>query len=610
MKLYGKLGIVAACFGTFLLTACGGSGGSSSFVESDDPTPSEDMGTLQIVLTDAEDDFLTYKVEVDSVTLTSVNGREVDVLTTATEVDFVQYQDLSELFAVRSIPAGNYDSIELALDYSDAEIIIQNELGEPVIAAPVDEDGMPIGELVVELQFGDAETVFVSPARVANLTLDLDLEASNEILSYDPAEVLVEPFILATAELDADREHRARGLLESVDTANSNFVMDLLPMRLRDGSFGEITINVGMETTYDIDGVAYVGADGLDAMEALPIDTPVVAFGSYNPDVERPVADVVYAGSSVAWHDDDIIKGTVTARDGNVLTIAGAVLEIPNASGFFARNISLTVDETTTVNGYRLGDASIDNLSVGQNILAVGDYTETDEVSDMPTGTFDATGETVRMRLSRVVGRIETASPLTLDVATINRRVVGIYDFTGTGISPDFDADPANYEIDTSTLNTANLEDNEWVQVRGYPTAFGMAPADFEAVSIIDPARDTGRASLVAFWNEEAMETVDIDAENLSFDFTDGRMFLQVGNIPLSLSPAFELTSVTGALEEGVFALHVRGDRISIFRSYTDFLVALNDQLALGDEARKLTARGEYNSIDGVLTATSIVFKF
>jgi len=229
-------------------------------------------------------------------------------LTTTTQVDFVQYQDLSELFAVRSIPAGNYDSIELALDYTGAEIIIQDDLGNPVVAEAVDEDGLPIGELTVELQFGDAETVYVSPLRVANLTLDLDLEASNEILSYDPAQVLVEPFLMATAELDENREHRARGLLESVDTANESFVMDLLPMRLRDGSFGEITINVGAETTYDVDGVAYTGADGLAAMDLLPVDSPVVAFGSYNPDVERPVADIVYAGSSVPWHDDDIIK--------------------------------------------------------------------------------------------------------------------------------------------------------------------------------------------------------------------------------------------------------------------------------------------------------------
>lgn len=614
MKLYSRLRLLALCFSTFLLAACGGSGGSTSSEFSEEPGVSEEFGELQIVLTDAEDDFLTYQVEIDSVTLIGVGGREVDVLATTTEVDFVQYQELSELFAVRSIPAGNYDSIELMLDYTNAEIVIQDELGNPIVAQPVDEDGAPVGELTVELQFGDAETIFVSPLRVANLTLDLDLEASNEILSYDPAQVLVEPFLIATAELDENREHRVRGLLESVDTASSSFVMDLLPMRLRNGSFGEITINVGIDTIYNVDGIDYTGGDGLAAMDLLAADSPVVAFGSYNPNIERPVADIVYAGTSVPWHDDDIIKGTVTSREGNVLTIAGAVIEVPNASGFFARNIALTVDDTTTVNGYRLGAATIDNLSVGQNILAVGDYTEVasvDESEDgMPTGSFDATGETVRMRLSRFIGQVETVSPLTVDVAAMNRRIVDIYDFTGTGMTVDLDADPENYEVDTANLDLANLEENEWIQVRGYPTAFGSAPEDFDAVSIIDPAQDSARATLIALWEEGAADPVTINANDLEFNFDDSRMVLQVGLVPLSLLPSFELGSVTGVMENGVYAIHVRGERISIFRDYTDFLVELDAQLALGDEARKVTARGEYDSIDEVLTANTIVIKF
>jgi len=70
------------------------------------------------------------------------------------------------------------------------------------------------------------------------------------------------------------------------------------------------------------------------------------------------------------------------------------------------------------------------------------------------------------------------------------------------------------------------------------------------------------------------------------------------------------LNSVTGTVEDGRFAVQIAGESITIFSSYTDFLVELTNQLALGEPARKLTARGDYNSIEGVLTAANLVVKF
>lgn len=601
-------------FSTLLLTACGGSSGGASLATGGSDTETSagtETGKVQIVLTDAEEDFLTYKIDVVSITLTSVTGTEVDVLTTSTEVDFVQYQELSELFAIRSIPAGNYDSIQLELDYTNSEIVVQDEFGTPFLANPIDSDGAPITQLNVDLQFGDADTVFVSPARVANLTLDLDLSASNEILGFAPAEVLVEPFLMATVELDSQREHRARGLLKSVDTLEESFVIDLLPMRLRSGSFGEVTLNTNIDTAYEIDGVEYTGADGLTALDAMAVDTPVVAYGEYDEVSEEPMTTLVFAGTSVPWNDKDILKGTVTARSGDSLTIAGGVVETSDGSSLYARYITLNVGEDTAVTGYRLGDADIDSLSVGQSILALGVFTQTGgdaETTDI-AGTLDATNDGVQMRLTSVVGSVETTTPLTMDLGIINRRPIGIFEFSGTGASALEDADPSSYDIRTGSLNTTNLEANEWILVRGYPTAFGAAPEDFEAVSIVDPAADSFNSTLTARWEEDAAETLVIDGRSFSLNLEEGGSKLKVGRIPANLSGGFELNSITGSVEDGRFAVQLSGESITIFASYTDFLVELTNQLLLS-EARQLTARGDYNSIDGVLTAGNIVVRF
>lgn len=597
-----------------LLAACGGGSDSSPLAEEGSGGGAEESGQVQIILTDAEEDFLSYKIQVASITLTGAGGREVDVLTTSTEVDFVQYQELSELFAIRSIPAGNYDSIQLELDYSDSEIVIQDESGTPFTATPVDSDGAPITSLNVDLQFGDAETVFVSPARVASLTLDLDLSASNTILSFDPAEVLVEPFLMASVETETEREHRARGLLKSVDTLDESFLIDLLPMRLRNGSFGEVSLTTNTDTAYEIDGVEYVGTDGLTALEALAIDTPVVAYGAYDEVSESPLVTLVYAGTSVPWDDKDVLRGTVTARTGDSLRVSGGVIETSDGSSLYARFITLEIDDDTVVTGYRLGDANIDSLSVGQTVLALGTFTQTDgdtETSDI-AGIFDASGSNegaVQMSLTSVVGSVGTTLPLSMDLGIINRRPIDIFDFAGTGTSTEFDADPASYEVDTGSLNTTNLEADEWILVRGYPTPFGAAPEDFQAVSVTDPESDNFNSSLTARWEEDAAETITIDGNSFSLNLDEGGNQLRVGRIPARLSGSFELNSVTGTTDEGRFAVQITGESITIYSSYTDFLVELTNQLNLS-QARQLTARGEYNSIDGVLTAGSIIVRF
>ncbi len=525
----------------------------------------------------------------------------MSALSTTTEIDFVQYQELSELFAVLTIPAGYYESVKLNLDYSDAELVIQDPDGNARTATAVDSEGNPLGAFQVSLQLDGNESMVVSPGTIANLTLDLDLSASNEIVSYSPARVVVEPFLMATATLDENREHRVRGLLDAVDTDASTVTLDVRPMRLREGRFGSLTMQVTGDTAWEIDGTEYAGSAGLTALAALAEDTAVVGYGAVDTDAEGFVATRVLAGSSVAWSGKDVVKGVIRARDGNTLTLGGVVLEPEAGAARFLDEISLTVGEDTTVTGYTLGDADTTQLSVGARVLALGDYSQSG---------FDASAGLVRMAMNQISGQVVTTQPLVLDLTTVNGRPVERFEFAGTGASAEEDADPAAYEIDTASLDTAGLDVSEWIQVRGYPAAFGGAPLDYSAVSLIDASFAGSHARFVGHWPADAGDSLSIVDGALIPGQDASRERLNVHGLPRWLTTQAEVTRIEGDDGDGHFGILVPGEGISLFRQYDDFLAELTLRLQAGGVARHLTAGGSYNEATQTLTADHVTVGF
>src|SRR3974390_130205 len=69
-----------------------------------------DMGTVDIGITDGQGDFISYAVDVTSLTLTKADGTVVETLPQKTRIDFAQLVDLSEFVTSATIPAGNYVS--------------------------------------------------------------------------------------------------------------------------------------------------------------------------------------------------------------------------------------------------------------------------------------------------------------------------------------------------------------------------------------------------------------------------------------------------------------------------------------------------------------------
>jgi len=95
---------VALVLVALALSACGGGAGTTaqpappvaaSCVPSN-PATVDECGTVIIGLTDADGDFLSYAVDVLSVTLEKADGAIVSVLPNTTRIDFSQYVDLTE----------------------------------------------------------------------------------------------------------------------------------------------------------------------------------------------------------------------------------------------------------------------------------------------------------------------------------------------------------------------------------------------------------------------------------------------------------------------------------------------------------------------------------
>ncbi|MEM8547232.1 MAG: DUF4382 domain-containing protein [Pseudomonadota bacterium] len=587
------------------LAGCGGSGGTNAV---DEPTASADEGQLLVGLTDAEGDFATYAVDVLSIALERANGTVVETLPNATRVDFSELTEVTEFVSIATIPSGAYTSATIRLDFANAEIIVQDDAGMLSEAMVVDDSGNSLGEYSVSLQLPQSERIVIAPGVPAAFSLDFDLEASNTIdATQAPPVVTVSPVLLAMPEREEEREHRVRGALDSVDTAAGSFTLNVRPFNRRSGEFGELPVLVGADTVYDIDGEGFTGSAGLDALAALDAGTPVVANGIV---AERTLtADVVTAGSSVPWADDTVVKGVVTARLGNVLTVSGTLVSPDRAIASFGGDYAVLMDAATEFSAPGIESAELDlnSVSVGQRVVAFGDLAD-----DL---TLDATEGRVALKYSRFSGTINSAAPLSAELFLLNGRRPGQFMFDGTGMDMALDADPADYEVDTGNLALPTLEAGDIVRVLGLVTPFGSAPADFTAKTVIDvEARDRAGQLLVRWPLDEPSTTpfISTSPTAIAIDTSASREVLSVRGVPRFLTnPDDMLTLIAPEDGEGAYSVSVRGAReITLYRNFEDLVDALNRALADGLALQQINAGVRYTGAQDDLPAYRASFIF
>jgi hypothetical protein len=602
--------------GVLLFLAGCGSGGSNS----PEPSPpvaqgcdDSSCGTLMLGITDADGDFLSYRVDVESLTLRRANGIEVQALPVATRVDFAELVDLTEFVTAATVPNGVYVEGTLRLDYSNAEVTVEAG-GEPRAATVVDSNGQPLGVVDVRVVLDNRNHIFIAPGRPAWLELDFDLAVSHTVdTTADPVRAVAQPFVLASVDPVDEKEMRVRGPLLRVDTAASAYTIDVRPFDHASARLGRFTVNTTAQTIFEIDGETFTGAAGLSALAALGVGAPTAAFGTFAR-VERSfTAQRVHAGSSVPGSRFDALRGNVIARDGNTLTVRGATLIRASGSITFIRDdITLLVGpETGVTRDGRAGtDLGIEAISVGQRINAFG------QADESTTGdvTFDATEGRVRLHLTHLTGSVVSANPgaLVLNLHSIDGRRPATFDFSGTGTTPGSDADPANYEIATSTLGISLLETDSPTRVFGFVTAFGAAPPDFEGRTVIDFSNV--RAYLAIGWGLEGTSApfLTLGTEGITLDMDNpgigARHHVVIGPRIIDLQALATPASIVPADGRGLFAI-AQGRRVEVFGSFADFTARLAALLGGGAEALALHASGTFEPSTATLTASQVAVR-
>jgi hypothetical protein len=620
----GALAGLAAC-GMLLLAGCGSgmSGGTSAGMSAGmggtattSSCSSSSCGASMVTLTDAKGDFLSYTVNLTSLQLQTAAGASVETMPAVTKVDFAQLVELTEVISAGQIPAAEYVSATLTLDYAGANITADDGTGKAVALKPVDAKGAALtGTVTVSVKLDNTNHLLITPGRTGRLAFDFNLAASNTV-DLMAATVTVSPTLAATVVPSDDKQVRVRGGLVSASTTANDFVLNVQPFHEQTKTTGQVTVGVSTSTTYQVNGTASVGAAGLAALAALPANTMVAAFGILEKDTQTFTATSVLAGTSLENAAKDLVSGTVIARTGNTLTLRRATVSWHDDGDFESeqQDATVTVAATTAVTKEgATGAFTIADISVGQHIDAFGMAGGAKNTTDPKT--LDATAGSVRLDLTPAWGVVTSlaAGSATLKLQSLDGLPVTAFNFAGTGTSAATDATAAAYVINTGTLSQAGLAVNAAARVVGFVTPFGKAPPDFTAQTLVNFAGVP--QALVVDWGQKGstMAFMGLTATSPSLQLN----LTGVGNLhviqagpqqidlttlatPPTIGPNTMATNVTFTIgHRGKFA-------VENFNTFAAFVTTLAKDLTPAVSVAAVAATGQYDSKANTFTANRI----
>ena len=598
--LFFRNSLLLLAFST-LLAACGGGGGGSDDGSS---SGSNDDGELTIALTDAPGDFETYAVDVVSLKLTRQDGAVIETLPLTPRVDFAQYVEDTEFLTAATVPSGIYTHVEMVLDYNNADIRVDD--GSNIIPVTAqDKNGSPISTLNMNVQFPALKRLIIAPGIPAHVTLDFDLKASNDV-DLTAQTVTVDPLLIAEANPQTPKIHRARGPLISVDTQNDSFRIHIRPFVHVRGQFGRLNVFTDASTYFEIDGMEYTGSAGIAALDTKPVATAIVIEGDWVVGTRRFKAREVYAGSSVAYGTKDVVRGSVVARSGDVLTVRGASLVRADGTLIFNDNVTVTLANSTIITKQRNGSANKDDISVGQRVLVMGTLGP-----DLNNPSLDASQGLARMLFTDLAATVNVVNPgqLVLDVQRINGRNIALYDFSGTGGSNP-DSDGANYRVDTGSLSLAGINTGTPVRVRGFVVPFGLAATDdFTAQTVVN--LDTVPGLMLVDWNPAtAAPFISIDNASAVINMAGAGNWhhLYRYGVVTDLTTLVGNPTLQPPGNDGLYAIHQNGT-IQLYTRYDSFVSGVNNKLAIAN-ANGLGSIGTWSTSTETLTTSRIAIRF
>jgi len=580
-------------------------------------SPTDD-GVVAIGLTDAQGDFLTYTVDVTSLTLAKADSTVVvQTLPQRTRVDFAQIVDLTEFMTGATIPAGSYVSATLNLDYTNADIQVDDGNSVPVPVAPAnihDSQGVQVRTLSMTVTLDNARQLVIAPLRPSLLDLDFNLAASNfvDMSGINPV-VTVNPLLVADVNPDAPKAHRIRGPLDRVDMQAGSFTLILRPFNLLQGDHGRVAFLTDSNTTYEIDQTSFRGSAGLSALAAKPQLTATVAVGTLDLTSRRFIATEVLAGSSVRFGTSDVLTGNVISRSsGTTFVVKGAELVRSNGTLIFRDTVTVTVASGTTkvIKQGTVGTFATGDISVGQRVTVLGTLTNT----TVGATTMDASSGLVRLLVTQLNGHANgaPAGNLVMTLDRIDGRPISLFTFTGTGTTGN-DANPNSYQVATGTLDLSGIGVGTPLKVRGFVPPFGQATAtdDFHAITLIDVTN--APATLVVGWPllEPAPFQLPFAANgSMVVNLTNAGSLHDIfrGGVDTPLSTAAVDAPTVQAINpnRGLFVIGDNGT-VTVYTRLSAYQAALQADLAAGRKARSFVASGgTYLDAAKMLTANAM----
>ncbi len=632
-----------------LVSACGGGGPAMSV----NPPPT---GTAVVTVTDMPGDFLSYMVNIVSLKLTRSDGTTVETVPATTTVDFAQLVNLSEVLSAQQVPQGSYTGVALTLDYSAAKIVIDNGAGGITVPAANIINGAtnnplvsPNNQLTVTLQLPSGTPLVITSGTVSHLALDFNLSASNTVApsSIDSSTmasavvVTVNPVLVASLMPDLTRPIRVRGPLVSVTNTASqtSYTVTVFPFFTdKDDGMGQVVVNTTATTAFTINGTSATGNAGLTALAALPAGTMTLALGTFDTTAKAFTATQVFAGTSVPGAGLDSVEGTVVARSGEVLTVMNPFFQPRDGGGIsggqvassamsgsnmggtmgagaefgpFARQVMVTVAATTMVSeDGQTGTFGPQDISVGQHLQAFGTFGT--DMSASPT--LDASSGSVRLMVTRAWGQFSSAASgvVTMNLQALDGLPPAAFNFAGTG-SMGNDASASAYTVSVpAALTLPTLSAGAPLAFNGFVTAFGSAPPDFAASTLVDLT--TANAHLDLEWappGPAAPFVAPLSATSVMMTQTmvqsAAEHVIFIGPVkedPGSVSAGLSFVP-NAASSHMIFAIGHRSNwQFQVYTTFSDFITALGGDLNGTTQLMRVEAAGPYDPSTGVMSVS------
>ena len=602
-------------------------------------------GVAWITLSDTTpDDYTTYTVNVDSVTLTGEAYGVITAIATPETVDFTKLDNIDELYSAASIPNDTYTSATIILDYTTANVSVMVN-GVPTKATVVDTTGAAVTTQTITVTLDPKNPLIIVPSLSSSsaqrLAINFDLAASNVVdHSTSPPKVTIKPFVTVSAGAPDTKPIRVRGPLINSDINIGTYTVYVRPFYDEVDVLGQLTMFNDANTVYLINGVYYTGKPGITALSLLSAGTTMTAaYTTYQPSPSLNASvtagkfnsTYVVAGSTLEDFYTQGLEGDVIKRSGNTLTLRGATLFLndgqtsyintPDAVVLLGPNTIVAADDNPTLKGL-----DYKSVSVGQHIIARGIY----ELPASGVTTLGATGDSitntgsVRLISTQLWGPLVSSATgsLTMDLQTIDYWPVSNYDFTGNGAGA---VAPASYVVDTGTLALpAGDVAGSPMWIDGVTAAFGSAPPDFLAFAI-NPELSVP-ARLQVDWNSPGTTTPfrTITSAGMTIDLSNPDLasaVIRIGSESIdlsSLAASPQIVPQVGpappaglpAVFQPVFAVgNLSGTdaiAVTVTNNFSTYAAHLPVEIAAATPAYHFVATGVYNRGNNTFTASSI----